>query len=50
MKFYNNQTLKEKLGATGETIYDMTEEAVIAKWNMMSDRFRSEYRDKIYED
>jgi hypothetical protein len=42
--------LKERLGATGETLYDLTEDFVIENWGMFSDEFRHMYRLEIYEE
>jgi hypothetical protein len=50
IKFHEASLLKEKLGATGETLYDLTEEFVIQNWNMFSDNFRNLYRHSLYEE
>lgn len=50
LKFHDQKLLKERLGATGETLYDLTEEFVISNWNMFSDQFRHLYRHTLYED
>ncbi|CDW87987.1 UNKNOWN [Stylonychia lemnae] len=50
IQFHTKNLLKERLGATGETLYDITEEYVIKNWNMFSDYFRHLYRQTLYED
>ena len=42
--------LKARIGATGETLYDITEGYIISKWHLFSDEFRARYRAEIYED
>ena len=42
--------MKQRLGATGETLYDLSEEFVISNWNMFSDYFRNLYRHTLYEE
>ena len=48
--FYDKKLLKMKLGATGETLYDITEDFILENWNLFSDSFRHLYRHSIYED
>jgi len=36
-RYHEQGMLKEKIGATGETLYDLTEQFVIANWGMFSD-------------
>jgi hypothetical protein len=40
--------LNYKLGATGESLYDLTEDYIIANWELFTDKFRNLYRHKIY--
>lgn len=49
-EFHEKGLLKERLGATGETLYDLTEEFVIDNWSMFSDEFRHIYRHQMYEE
>ena len=42
--------MRHKLGLTGENLYDITEEAVVKKWEHFSDGFRHDYRGEIYEE
>ena len=49
-RYHEQGVLKEKLGATGETLYDLTEQAVIGRWGMFSDEFRSLYRSQVYQE
>lgn len=42
--------IKARLGATGETLYDITERFVVTNWHLFSDEFRAYYRETLYED
>lgn len=50
LKYHSVDLLKAKLGATGETLYDLTEGYVVANWDMFSDGFRHTYRHELYEE
>lgn len=48
LQFYESGALHERMGLTGDSVYDQTETAVIEKWSEFSDEFKYIYRDKIY--
>ena len=50
IRYHNNDILKKGLGATGESLYRLTEEFVISNWHLFSDLFRHTYRHEIYEE
>lgn len=50
IRYHEAGLLKERIGATGETLYDLTEEFVISCWSLFTDEFRHLYRHELYED
>jgi hypothetical protein len=47
VKYHEKGLLKKKMGATGETLYDITEEYVVSNWSLFSDEFRHLYRHEL---
>jgi hypothetical protein len=50
LEYHNKGLLREHIGGTGETMYQITEEFVVANWNLFSDEFRHKYRHELYEE
>jgi hypothetical protein len=50
LRYHEAGLLREHLGATGETLYQITEEFVISNWSLFGDAFRFRYREEMYEE
>jgi hypothetical protein len=49
-EYAQQHLLKARLGATGETMYGISEQFVIQNWHLFTDEFRNKYRHEWYEE
>lgn len=50
IEYHKSGMLRARMGATGETLYQLTEEFVVSNWSLFSDEFRHLYRHELYEE
>lgn len=50
VEYHKSGILRARMGATGETLYELSEEYVVSNWSLFSDEFRHLYRHELYEE